>query len=156
MNRHLSEEEICRWLSGEYDGESASHVREHLAACEQCRREVGGTSEAFGGFQKMARREGAVRMASYSAPLAPSQRVQAWGWWPAATGMLAAAIIAVVLMLGGHASQRVPVEVAAKMTARTAERPDDDAAVLRRVDADLARTAPGPMEPLANLITEEQ
>jgi hypothetical protein len=51
MNRHLSEDDISRWVSGERLAETERHLRE----CQQCAAELDETQKAFALFRESGR-----------------------------------------------------------------------------------------------------
>jgi hypothetical protein len=129
MSRHLREEDICRWMAGERNVEA----EQHLAGCRDCGSHVARMSEVLGQF-----RDSAHTLAGAGTPAVLTSSRFAWGRMAAA--VLVAWSLAVAASLSWH---------------RTAPTPDtDDAALLRRVDAEVSRTVPSPMEPLAALMPQ--
>jgi hypothetical protein len=129
MSRHLREEDICRWMVGERSLEA----EQHLANCGECSSHVARMSEVLGEF-----RDSAHALAGVGAGRA--DRSSGFAWARMAVAALAALLIAVGFWLPRHESRSMP-DV-------------DDAALLRRVDAEVSRTVPGPMEPLAALMPQ--
>jgi hypothetical protein len=129
MSRHLREEDICRWMAGE----RSLDAEQHLANCGECGSHVARMSEVLGEFRDSARALPGVRAGRID-------RSSGFAWGRIAVAALAVLLIAVAIWLPRHESRSVP-EV-------------DDAALLRRVDAEVSRTVPGPMEPLAALMPQ--
>jgi hypothetical protein len=129
MSRHLREEDICRWMAGERSFEAEQHV----ANCGECSSHVVRMSEVLGEFRDSARAVAGVGARR-------AGRSSGFAWGRMAVAALAALLIAVAIWLPRHESRSVQ-EV-------------DDAALLRRVDAEVSRTVPGPMEPLAALMPQ--
>jgi hypothetical protein len=140
MNRHLREEDICRWMAGERTPE----VEEHLANCRDCNTHVARMSEVLSEFRHSVRGRSERALAHPGA--LPARGPSGLGWGGVAAAVLVALLIAVAAWLPRHMPGNVRAGVADV----------DDAALLRRVDAEVSRTVPGPMEPLASLIQEER
>jgi hypothetical protein len=142
MNQHLREEDICRWIAGERSRET----EQHLGNCGQCRLHVARASDVLGGFHDSVRERGVRRLAGYGALSVSAKATRGWISWSklpvaALATTLVILLLAVAALLPWHASKSPAV---------------DDAALLKRVDAELSRTVPGPMEPLSALISEER
>lgn len=163
MKRHLDEREMCQWLAGE----RSLAAEEHASGCAQCRAEVARMAEVMAGFQDSVRERSALRQTKYDPSWAHGWRAMAgamakrgggawngWGWTRLWVGGLAAAVIGLVLWLPRIATRsvRAPVEGQASIEAQASE----DAALLKRIDADMSRAVPGPMEPLTKLIEWQQ
>jgi len=147
MRRHLQEEDLCRWIAGDRSHEA----EQHLESCAQCRSHIARMSEVLGGFHTSVRDRGQRRLAEYGPfpPGAARVAIRAglgWGRLPVAA--LVTLFVALAAWLPWQASR----------SSRLAEGPEasvhaaDDAALLRRVDAEVSRAVPIPMEPLAALI----
>lgn len=165
MTRHLHEEEICRRLAGEAD----DAADRHLASCAECRQEVVRQRELLAGFRNSTREGSSRRMAAYDGVWARGLRglLESSGGgrsgsgriWVAGLATACVAICAVVVLwLPRHESATSQIAKSTTAQVSSAHMPAmdssgaDDAALLRRVGVDLSRTAPGPMEPLSNLI----
>ncbi len=153
MTRHFDENDICRWLAGERDAESEAH----LGGCAGCRAEVeqaGQTVSQFGDFvrarsaslMKASDSEWSQRLKGLAAAetAKPEKRGRIWVIAPAA------ASVAVCLSLGWCSLNHVkPASVAGAVAESS------DAELLQRVDAEVSRTIPGPMEPLTKLVDSQ-
>jgi len=95
-------------------------------------------SEVLGDFRDSVHGRSARALAGLST--LPARESRGFGWGGMAVAVLAALLIAVTIWLPRHESGNV--------------RDVDDAALLRRVDAEVSRTVPGPMEPLAALMPQ--
>ena len=151
MTRHFDEDEICRWVAGERD----AGCEAHLAGCAACRAEVEHAGQAvsqFGDFvrarsaslMKASDSEWSQRLQGLVAPehTKPAKHGRIWVLGPVA------ASVAICLSLGWCSLNHVkPTSVAGAVAAESA-----DAELLRRVDAEVSRTIPGPMEPLTKLV----
>lgn len=144
MSRHLQEQEICRWLGGEH----SNAAEEHLAVCARCRSQLDRMNSVLASFHDSVRcrTERQVIARQSDAPLPQTSSTSSgrrirFAWAAAGVTILT---IAGGLSLARHESEHAPSSAAF-----------DDAAILTRVDADLARTIPGPLEPLAAPIDKE-
>ena len=142
MNRHFEEDDICRWIAGERGPEA----EQHLASCEQCRAHVARMSEVLDGFLESVHEQGQRRMPAYGGFSEGVSKISnsGLGWRKLSVAALAVLLIVLAAWVPWHASK----------SARLAER-NEDAALLRRVDAEVSRTVPGPMEPLTTLIQSQ-
>jgi hypothetical protein len=153
MNRHLREEDFCRWIAGERSREAEQHV----VNCAECRAHAALMSGVLGGFHDHVHERSEQRLAGYGAfPRGATgtgnRDTRGWFgllWGKLPVAALLALFVAAVAWLPWHASR----------SSRLAENPavnvpaaSDDVALLKRVDAEVSRTVPGPMEPLAALI----
>ncbi len=146
MNRHLGEEDICRWIAGERGVEA----ERHLGNCGLCRSHVARMSETLDGFHAMVRDRSEQRLGGYGAlDVAMAEQHAARGWNGLGWGKLTLAALATALVIlvatAVWAPRHAPHHTASALGV-------DDAALLTRVDAEVSRTVPGPMEPLAALI----
>ena len=131
MNSHLTSEEIYQWLSGERGDE----VEEHFRECPACHAEMYRLRIALAGFRHSLEQT-AVPAVSY-----PRVR-HALPRWILATAALSAIVA-------------VPVYRSARQQ-RAAEQAKTDELLLERVHAGLSRTVPASMEPLMQLISNEE
>ena len=139
MSRHLREEDICRWMAGERSHEA----EQHLANCGECNSHVARMSEVLGEFRDSVHGRSERALAGVGTQRAGSvgaDRSRGFGWGGVAVAGLVALLIAVAVWLPRHDLRSV--------------QDVDDAALLRRVDAEVSRTVPGPMEPLAALMPQ--
>jgi hypothetical protein len=142
MNRHFSEEEICRWLAGE----RAAGWERHLESCPQCRNQASSMAEVLAGFQDSVRTRSAAHLSGY--PMPTPQIIRTSAFTP--MRLLAAAAALCLLTLGLWLPRFVSRNGVAFVPAQPAiQSADDDAALLRRVSADVSRTVPSSLEPLA-------
>ena len=137
MIEHLSTEQISQWMIGE----RSPQLERHVAECDDCRAELAQLESTLVQFR------GAVREWSGS-PAPPAWRQPAsggsWFSWPRAA--VAAATLSVLLA--------VPVywNVRARDRAEQAAAARADVLLLERVDSEISRAVPEPMEPLVNLV----
>jgi hypothetical protein len=135
MNRHLTPEQISKWMSGE----RTSSEEQHLLECPRCSAEVAGfasTLAAFGGAVRgWSAQQTVVR------PLRDGRRARPlrWAWVAAAALLLAAAFP--IYRFDQH---------------RQLERARADAALMEQVDREVSRVTAAPMEPLAKLMTWDE
>lgn len=133
MNRHLSPERISGWILGEREPELERHVH----GCPECQAEVVHLGNALAEFR------GAVREASAGFQIA--NRKQGGAWAPVKALWAASAFAAVFAIAG----------VSTLFHAPRRSVPDDaitDAMLLSRIDTELSRAVPCPMEPLTKLV----
>jgi hypothetical protein len=131
MNSHLSSDQICKWLAGERGIEEHQHLR----SCPSCRAALKGFQNALMGFRSSLQ-ESAVPAVSYSRTRQMLPR------WILATAALALALAAPVYW---NARQQ-----------RSTEESRTDELLLERVNAGLSRSVPSSMEPLMQLISNEE
>jgi hypothetical protein len=141
-NVHLSPDQLAAWLAGDQPAD----VKVHLERCSRCQAEIAGFEDAISNFRSgihaIADRREAVIL-TQSRPRFALRAAPAWGW------ALAAACVAVLAVVPfyktgsppPHAIQPAPVAVAEL----------SDAALFEQMDAQLARSVPRSMEPLAAL-----
>ena len=134
MNRHLSSEQLSGWFVGERGPEA----ERHLLDCRACRAEVARLEEVLAEFR------GSVRSWSEQQLITGADRRRAWP--PADNPAWAVAALAIVLI----ASFSLAWPVRGHRYAAAAA---SDAALLSEVDAQVSRTVPGPMDPLARLVS---
>lgn len=127
LSKHLTEKDICLWTAGERGLEA----ERHLESCAACRSQVALMSEVLGGFRA------SVHLAANSTPQITPRASNGFAWARLAFATLALLFIAAAVWLPRN---------------NPASRTTDDAALLKRVDAEVSRTVPGPMEPLTALI----
>ena len=137
---HLSSKDICRWMAGERAAERGAHVRE----CSLCGAEVArfeGALKRFGG---------SVREWSAAQPGAQSPGAwradRRWRVRPLRWGLAAAALVVLAV---------IPVWKSARDRRIAAEAAQADAILMEQVDAQVSRTVPATLEPLANLMAWE-
>lgn len=138
MSRHLSPEQMTRWMMGEYTAQDEEHVRD----CWTCGAEVNRVERAVWLFQHSVKDFGqencpefrSVRSVKHSAFRTPALR------W-------AVVVLALLLLVG------IPVQTIRQSRQREARAAQVDAALLEQVDAEVSRAVPAPMEPLAQLVT---
>jgi hypothetical protein len=142
ISQHLREEQICEWVAGGRNPD----VQEHLETCGHCRADVAGMRGVFGGLQKLVREESEQHIAGWPnvVPERPAPGRFGFGWPKLPVAALLTLFIAVAAWLPWRASRAVPLQEVSSAA--------DDAALLQRIDADVSRTVPGPMEPLSSLM----
>jgi len=139
MNRHLSAEQISEWILGE----RKSEVECHFHDCPACQGEVARLGGALAEFR------GAVRESSAAFQIA--ERKPGAAWMSAMSGVsvkslwAAAAFTAVLAIVSVSALPRRVVP----------ENGITDAMLLSRIDTELSRAVPCPMEPLTKLVAWE-
>jgi predicted anti-sigma-YlaC factor YlaD len=131
MNSHLSLEEIYQWLSEERGEEVEEHVRD----CPACRAELDQLQNALTGF-RTSLEQSPVPGISYSRVRHTLPR------W-----ILAAATLALLVA--------TPVFWNARQQ-RAAEQAKADQLLLERVETGLSRAVPASMEPLLQLVSNEE
>lgn len=137
MNRHLSAEEISALLAGEEL--SGRRAAGHLAECHECRAEVARLESLLLDFGTAAR---GLQTASPAFRVPAGMPERRWMTLNRAlAGALAAAALAVVPVYRMQ-HRAPPVAQSFEVT---------DAILLQQVDAQLARSIPGSMEPLVAL-----
>jgi hypothetical protein len=137
MSAHLSEDQICRCVTGEAGREQ----RAHLEACADCASKVARTRTALLNFGAIARdysatvagegHRGTAGAAVTGAPIAGR-------WIP----VLSAAFV-LLLAIGG-----VTYSLNSRAPARLPVRAIDDAVLLNRIRDDVGRSAPHSLAPL--------
>ena len=139
MSRHLSPEQISAWALGEHSVEVESHAQ----SCPACRAELTGLDQALVNFR------GSVR--GWSEDQLGAELKVNWkrngvrSWMHSYRLRWAVVVMTLVILVSGSVVVRRNRRLMAEMAAT-------DAALLKQVDADVSRTVPGPMEPLANMI----
>ena len=144
MNRHLSERQLDRWPAGERDPEQERHVRE----CASCQAEVARIEGAIAKFrgavhQWSSRVEGAEGGRNWRGEHVAAEPPRGWhpGWL---RPLVAAALMLVVtLTFCLHSRARE----------RAAEAARADAVLLERIDSEISRAVPRPMEPLVQMVS---
>jgi hypothetical protein len=141
MSQHLSARQISQWMIGERTPQQERHVRE----CLECGAELARMEAALGLFRGSVRhwsgrqsRAEAPAIASIF-PARRGSRVRPMRW---------ALVAAALLVLAA-----VPIYRNAQERQRQAEIARADALLLEQVDAEVSRTVPRPMEPLAKLVS---
>ena len=124
---HLSDEQIARWAAGERDADAELHV----AACRECREQVAefaGVLAEFGGQAKML-------------PVPPpSERSRRPAMLSRALAIAAALILLLIPVYRGEEARR------------RALRDEQDAQLLRQVDAEISRPVADAMAPLVQMV----
>ncbi|MDQ2899478.1 MAG: hypothetical protein M3Y07_06710 [Acidobacteriota bacterium] len=139
MNRHLSSEQVSEWLLGERQPE----IENHFHDCAECRAEVAQLGNALAEFR------GAVRESSAGFQIANRKRGAAWMSAASVKSLwAAAAFTAVLAIVGVSALPHAP-------RAGVPENAITDAMLLSRIDTELSRAVPCPMEPLTKLVAWE-
>jgi hypothetical protein len=147
MNRHLNEEEVLGWVSGERSQSSAEHVNE----CAECRNELERLSAAISGFRvstldwaEQARQDAPARAGARG-------RMSGWCWfnWQRLQWAVAPAVLLVFfgVVMTRHYVDKPKIAVATSAA---------DDAVLERVNAAMSREVPSAMEPLSQLMPTER
>jgi len=136
MNRHLTEDQFARCIVGQATIAEVHHARE----CPECGAELNRFGKSVALFQRSVRAQIDGRIAqvpsiAVSKPTGVGTRTQRW------VLLAAAAVVLVVLpfVRTGNKPEAFPEPIS------SATDPD---AVMNRVNLDLARTVPAPMEPL--------
>ena len=135
MNRHLSEDQIARCVVGEAAGSEVQHARE----CLECGGELNRFRKSLALFQNSIQERVNARIALVptAAVLRPSEAGTRAPRWVL---VAAAAVVLVVLPFIRSGNNPTTSEVLSIET--------DPDAVMNRVNLDLTRTVPAPMEPL--------
>jgi hypothetical protein len=139
MSRHLSAEQISAWALGEH----APEVESHAQSCPACRAELTGLDQALVNFRGAVRGWSEEQFGGDFSVDWQRNGVRSWmrfnrlRW--AVVFMTLCVLVSGSVLLRRH--QRIATEMAAT-----------DAALLKQVDAEVSRTVPGAMEPLANMI----
>jgi|GEM_PF-2380274 len=136
MNRHLSEDQIARCIVGEADSAEAQHARE----CVECSADLDRFSRSVALFRSGIQKQINARItlvptSAVSKPSGADTQTPRW------VLVAAAAVVLVVLpfVRAGNKPEAPPED------AFTETDPD---AVMNRINLDLGRTVPAPMEPL--------
>ena len=135
MNRHLSEDQIARCIVGQATIAEVQHARE----CPECGAELNRFSKSISLFQNSIQERVNARIALVptAAVLRPSEAGTRAPRWVL---VAAAAVVLVVLPFIRSGNNPTTSEAVSIET--------DPDAVMNRVNLDLARTVPAPMEPL--------
>ncbi|MDQ6663659.1 MAG: hypothetical protein M3Z23_04645 [Acidobacteriota bacterium] len=138
MNRHLSPEQFSGWLLGERQPELENHVNH----CPACQTEAAQLANALAAFRGAVRESSAARFGS---GFQVADRKPGRAWLPVNT-VWAGAAVSVLLAIAG---------VSALPHARRGIVPENaitDAVLLSRIETELSRAVPCPMEPLTKLV----
>ena len=136
MNRHLSSQDICAWLTESHTPE----LQRHVLGCAVCQAELARLGQALSQFRGTVRHwseqqhNGAVKLAASAGAL------RHLGW--ACAVMAACLLISLSVLWRGNQPSAGGVPAA-------------DAALLAQVDRQVSRAVPSPMEPLMNLVLWE-
>jgi hypothetical protein len=136
MNRHLSSQDVCAWLSGSHTPE----LQQHVTGCAVCQAELARLGQALTQFR------GTVRHWSEQRPSAPVKLTAPAGAWRQLRW--ACAVMAACLLVSLSVLWRTNQPAVGGATAA-------DAALLAQVDQQVSRAVPSPMEPLMNLVSWE-
>jgi hypothetical protein len=146
MNRHLNEEEVLSWVSGERCKSSA----EHVTSCAECRNEVERLGAVLGGF-RVSTHDWAEQTRQKVVPLTEASWMAAarlFGrrnlQWGAALALLVVCFGVVMTLHHGDKPRGAITTGAA------------DDAVLERVNTAMSREVPSAMEPLSQLVPTER
>ena len=136
--RHLSPEDMCRWMAGERAAGEQAHVR----GCALCGAEVArleGALKRFGG----AVREWSAAQPGAQAPGAwrADRSARQWRVRPLRWGLAAAALVVLAVIPTWKSARD-------RRMAEEAARADD--ILMEQVDAQVSRTVPVTLEPLVN------
>jgi hypothetical protein len=134
MSGHLSAEQIDGYILGE----ATLEVQQHVRNCERCQGEVNGLRDAFSSFRDSMHQLAASPNAGWQ----PSR-----SWTPVSRLSLAAIALAVCLFIA--------FSIPWRSTLRSATQEAADAALLNRIDAEVSRTVPSPMEPLTEFLSND-
>jgi len=138
MNQHLDSEAIGRWVAGE----RGAAPGEHLQACAQCRAEVTRLESAlhdFGdGLRQWSDSQAHSRLALDVAALSTARPRPSPRWALAACALLLLAVPA----YRGYRDRQAAAQARA------------DTQLLEEVTADISRSAPEPLEPLIELVSQ--
>jgi hypothetical protein len=130
MTEHLSGDQVLEWVMGLRETECEAHLRD----CRECAEAIGKVAGPLRLFGAAARELGSeIRTGRRVEHRRSNWRLV---YWPAAL-LAAALLISAVLP-----RRREPVAVS-------------DEALLQNVEYELSESVPGPMEPLARLMTNE-
>lgn len=133
MNGHLTERQISEWTWGE----RPSAIREHLACCPACQKQVQLLDDSLTAFR------GAVRSISEQRRLVTPAPSTAFMHWKFAWALAALLICVALGSFWPHPTLApAPVTTASTLT---------DAALLERIDSEVSQTAPSSLQPLAQL-----
>ena len=139
MIRHLSPEQISRWMMGEYTAQEEEHVRD----CWTCSAEVNRVETALWLFRGAAQDLSRAHAPEFRG-LGNTSRARHGLRMPVLRWALAG--LTLILLAG------IPVETMRQSRQREARTAQIDAALLDQVDAGVSRAVPAPMEPLASLV----
>jgi hypothetical protein len=138
MTRHLSPEQISRWMMEDHTAQDEEHLRD----CWTCSAEVARMEAALSLFGRSVRdwsqRHNPAFRNVWSAERA-RLRTQGLRW--ALAGLT-------LLLLAG-----IPIQTIRESRQRDARAAQIDTALIEQVDAEVSRAVPAPMEPLARLMT---
>lgn len=141
-SNHLNDQQLTEWLSGTPDSAAKNHVKD----CAGCRAEIEKLQGALLGFQSVVTKWSGDSVTSANFQPATARPLR---WQPAAIGAFAVAVLAVGVYQMNHGAAVIPsVGVTVKQAGG-----NDDALLIDRIDAQVYRTVPAAMEPLANMAT---
>ena len=147
MSQHLTPQQIAEWIGGE----RTADAQEHLQECARCAAEVDRFNESLA-LTRSAVRGYCQQVQPELWPAAPLQRRRPlegafrWRLAMATAALLTIAAIPIVRYM----KPAPPAEPQASVSHLS------DDALLRRVESDLSRSVPTPIEPLAKLMSEER
>lgn len=144
MNQHWTDEQMSAWVVGERNVEMA----EHLAGCEECRRELANVQGALTSYRADVEQTAAAdeyRWVRIRAAVAGRAADRGHGLRWAFTGALALLALSLGLLV---TPQRHPVPNTAAVA------PMSDEQLLNEIQDDLSRSAPAALEPVETLQQE--
>ncbi|MFZ0593237.1 MAG: hypothetical protein WAM39_22455 [Bryobacteraceae bacterium] len=137
MKSHLTSEQISDWALGT----RSRPVARHIHSCPVCRKEINRFEEALVHFRTSVREWTACQFdPHFQIQCDRSERHS--GTAVRTAWALTALVLCLVVSLAVHRGPRQGDELAN----------DGDNALLNQVDQEVARTVPGPMEPLLRLV----
>lgn len=143
MKEHLTSQQIEKWMIGERTPAGGAHLRN----CPECAAKlasVSGPVKLFGAaVRNWSERHNSGQ---FSRPVVLSERPAGWRPWRVA---LACAAVAVIMAIPVFRPVRTLPPAGPVSTTVS------DEALLRQVDLEVSRSVPGPMEPLAYLMTSD-
>ncbi|HXJ39349.1 MAG TPA: hypothetical protein VNH18_08710 [Bryobacteraceae bacterium] len=138
MNRHLSADEFSALLAGEdFSRGQSAWAAGHAAECKECRAEVARMESALTDLRAAAQGVTASPPRLSRPAKAPTRR-----WFTAPRLALGGAFAAAIIMIPVYRANHPPPTYGSEAA---------DAVLLQQVDAQLARSIPGSMEPLVAL-----
>jgi hypothetical protein len=145
MSAHLSEDQICRCVTGEATREQ----RKHLEVCADCASKVARTHSALLSFGEVARGFAAAPVLENQAHMAGTARSRApiaGRWIPVLNATVLSATFVVLLAIAG-----LTYSLRSRVPERLPARAIDDAVLLNQIRDDVGRSAPHSLAPLDSL-----
>lgn len=141
---HLTSEQLEAWVIGERSEEHAEHLRN----CRECAGALVRAAQPVELFGHVVREWSEQQTPRWRFdPEARESRN--YGWHPMRLAVAGAALLALIAV---PVFRPTPV---AEVSAPQVGSAVSDEALLRQVDLEVSRSVPGPMEPLAQLMTNE-